>query len=275
MRMLIRVVPSFRNSLGCAVNTPPNFRALQRSRWSQTANADRGEAQALGSRQMALAVALLSLGACREGWTPLESRCIYQTAGQLEVSACAADCASVVRPWVANDTGGVPMCIKSQDEYDFLHTWVGRDVVYWTGFRRQGFGDGVVPPADWRTAVVHPQGAACSAGANPWFDSLMSHQRASPLLEHCTARPASHLRLRGCTATMEDHPVWSLDEPSTTGEVLTNFADSNGEQNCIFHEKNDWRQWIAMKLGHSPSSGYWCAEATTETDPHRLPSGDG
>ena len=146
---------------------------------------------------MALAAALLSLGACREGWTPLESRCIYQTAGQLEVSACAADCASVVRPWVANDTGGVPMCIKSQDEYDFLHTWVGRDVVYWTGFRRQGFGDGVVPPADWRTAVVHPQGSACSAASTPWFDSLMSHQRASPLLEHCTARPASHLCLRG------------------------------------------------------------------------------
>ena len=231
---------------------------------------------------MPLAAALLSLGACREGWTLLGSRCIHQTAGNLASSACAADCASVVRPWVANDTGGVPMCIKSQDEYDFLHTWVGRDVVYWTGFRRQGFGDGVVPPADWRTAVVHPQGAACSAGANPWFDSLMSHQRASPLLEHCAAaprtpdcaaRPASHLRLRGCTAVMEDHPVWSLNEPSN-GDIV--MSDTNGEQNCIARESNDVRQYFAWDLyGQAPSSGYWCAEASPKADPHRRPSGDG
>ena len=125
---------------------------------------------------MALAAVLFSLGACREGWAPLGSRCIHRTAGNVASSACAADCASVVRPWVANDTGSVPMCIKSQEEYDFLHSWVGYE--YWTGFRRQGLSDGVTPPADWRTAVVHPQGSACSAATIPWFDSLMSHQRA-------------------------------------------------------------------------------------------------
>ena len=213
---------------------------------------------------MPLAAVLFSLGACREGWTPLGSRCIRRTAGNVANSACAADCASVVRPWLANDTGSVPMCIKSQDEYDFLHTWVGSE--YWTGFERQGFSDGVTPPADWRTAVVHAQGSACSAGANPWFDSLMSHQRASPLLEHITARPASHLCLRGCTAALEDHPVWSLHEPSTGDDCCMN--DRNGEQNCIFHEREDWRFWIAWnEYGQAPSSGYWCAEASPETGP--------
>ena len=81
------------------------------------------------------------------------------------------------------------MCIDSQEEYDFLHSWVAGP--YWTGFQRQGFSESVAPPADWRTAVVHYQGSACSAGANPWFDSLMSHEGARPLLEHSTAaRPA-------------------------------------------------------------------------------------
>lgn len=125
---------------------------------------------------MALAAVMLALGVCREGWKPLGSRCVYQTAGQAVESACAADCASVVRPWVVNDTGGVPMCIKSQDEYEFVRSWVGD--AYWTGFRRLGASDNVAPPADWRTGVVHPQGSACSASANPWFDSLMSHDGA-------------------------------------------------------------------------------------------------
>ena len=136
------------------------------------------------------ATVLFSVGTCREGWLPFRSRCVFQTfPGQLASSACAADCASVVRPWVVNDTGGVPMCIKSQEDYEFLHSWVDRP--YWSGFQRLGLSDGVVPPMDWHTGVVHPQGLSCSAGANPWFDSLMSHQRASPLLEHCTARPPS------------------------------------------------------------------------------------
>ena len=138
---------------------------------------------------MALLLSVCSLAACREGWKSLGSRCVYQTAGQSAESACAADCASVVRPWIANDTGGVPMCIRSQGEHDFLHTWVGRE--YWTGFRRNGASDGVTPPDDWRTGLVHPQGSACSASANPWFDSLMRHQGAWPLLERarrCTQR---------------------------------------------------------------------------------------
>ena len=205
---------------------------------------------------MALAAVMLSLGACRDGWTPLGSRCVYQTVGQAAEAACAADCASVVRPWVANDTGGVPMCIQSQNEYDFLHSWVGS--VYWTGFRRQGFSDGVTPPADWRTAVVHAQGSACSAGANPWFDSLMSHEGARSLLEHCTARPAPHLRLRGCTAGPEDHPVWVVNEPSPADAVC--FNDVNSEQNCIIHRKSSWV--CPTEKGYSPSSGHWCAEAS-------------
>ena len=153
---------------------------------------------------MALVAALLSLGACREGWTPLESRCVWQTTGNLQDSACAADCASVVRHWVANDTGGVPMCIDSQDEYDFLHNWVGG--VYWTGFHRQGFDEGVAPPADWRTAVVHAQGSACSAGANPWFHSLMSHEGARPLLEHSTAPHAQRLT----SVCVGAQPPWKI-----------------------------------------------------------------
>ncbi len=80
----------------------------------------------------------------------------------------------------------------------------------------------------------------------------------------------------GCTAALEDHPVWSLNEPTISLDVTTNFKDANGEQNCIFHEKNDWRQWIAWnEYGRAPSSGYWCADASSETDPHRRPSGDG
>ena len=212
---------------------------------------------------MALAALTLSLGACRDGWTPLGSRCVYQTTGNRKHSACAAECASFARPWVTNDTGAVPMCIKSQDEYDFLHTWVGRE--YWTGFERQGFSDGVMPPADWRTAVVHAQGSACSAGANPWFDSLMSHEGASPFLEHCTARPAPHLRLRGCTAGPEDHPVWVVNEPSSADGVC--FNDDNSEQNCIIRRKLRWV--CPTEEGYTPSSGHWCAEASpkpTQTD---------
>ena len=139
---------------------------------------------------MALSAVMLSLGACRDGWASLGPRCVYKTAGQAAESACAADCASVVRPWVANDTAGVPMCIQSKDEYDFLQGWVDRE--YWTGFRRQGLDAGVTPPADWRTTVVHPQGSACSAGGNAWFDSLMNHEGA-PSLSSNTAPHAQRL----------------------------------------------------------------------------------
>ena len=219
---------------------------------------------------MALATVLFSMAACRDGWTPLGSRCVYQTAGNRESSACAADCASVVRPWVANDTGGVLMCIQSQDEYDFLDSWVGHE--YWTGFQRLGASDGVTPPADWRTGVVHPQGAACSAGANPWFDSLMSHQRASPLLEHCTARPAPHhLRVCECTAVSEDHPVWNLREPSNADTNC--FDDANGEQNCILRDKEKWRSYFCtIAAGETASSGWWCAEASPNPTPTHGPA---
>ena len=141
---------------------------------------------------MALLLSVCSLAACREGWKSLGSRCVYQTAGQSAESACAADCASVVRPWIANDTGGVPMCIRSQGEHDFLHTWVkdqaltGGSGAYWTGFRRLGTSDGVTPPADWHSATVHAQGSACNASTNPWFDTWMRHGGARSLLEHDT-----------------------------------------------------------------------------------------
>ena len=143
---------------------------------------------------MALAAVVLSLGACpenldptRSSWAQLGSRCVHSTKGASKEAQCAADCASSIvrRPWIANDTGRVAvptvLCIESQVDYDFLHTWVARE--YWTGFRRQGTSDGVTPPADWRSATVHAQGSACSAGTNPWFDSLMSHDGARPLLE--------------------------------------------------------------------------------------------
>ena len=76
---------------------------------------------------LAAVYVLLSLGACREGWTRLGSRCVHATEHVAVESECVAKCASVGnRPWLQNDTGvaAVPMCIKSQDEYDFLHTWV-------------------------------------------------------------------------------------------------------------------------------------------------------
>jgi len=138
---------------------------------------------------------LLSLGACREGWTRLESRCVHATEAQALESACVAKCASVVnRPWVQNDTGvaALPMCIKSRDEYDFLHTWVKDQALtqssgaYWTGFRRPGTSDGVTPPVAWHSAMVHAQGSACNASTNPWFDTWMSHEGARSLLEHDT-----------------------------------------------------------------------------------------
>ena len=149
---------------------------------------------------MALAAVLFSLGACREGWVPLGSKCVWKTTGSRMNSACASDCASVMRPWLANDTAGVQMCIDSQDEYDFLHSWVIGP--YWTGFQRQSSNPS---PADWRTAVVHAQGSACSAGANPWFDSLMSHQRASPLLSNTAPRA-----LRLTSACVGAQPLWKI-----------------------------------------------------------------
>ena len=168
--------------------------------------------------EMAFAAVLLTLGACREGWTQLGSRCVHATAPTSAESECAAKCASVVRrPWVANDTGpvAVPMCIKSQDEYDFLHTWIvnqaeaqnrkGVAGVYWTGFRRQGTSDGVTPPADWRTAMVHPQGSACSAGTNPWFDSLISHDGARSLLEHGTVHSQHPISVLACACVHSRH----------------------------------------------------------------------
>eukprot|EP00964_Phaeocystis_antarctica_P064346 scaffold38695_cov63-Phaeocystis_antarctica.AAC.1 len=116
-----------------------------------------------------MAVAAGGLGAFHKGWAPLEARCVYPTAGRGDEAGRAADCASVVRPWVANDTGGVPMSVKSQDEHNVLHSWANREC--WTGFRRLGTSDGASPPADWRTGVVHPQGPAYAFFGEPFTTS--------------------------------------------------------------------------------------------------------
>ena len=237
---------------------------------------------ALRLDNMALAAVVLSLGACREGWTQLGSRCIHATAPVIVESECAAKCASVgSRPWVANDTGIVTeqMCIKSQDEYDFLHTWVVNQAeangngAYWTGFRRLGTSDGVTPPADWRTAMVHPQGSACSAGTNPWFDSLISHDGARSLLEHGTVHsqhPISVLHVHVCTAAMQDHPVWNINEPGDHGgdgddAQCTQFSDEHNEQNCIVRETDRWHVCdVEQNTQNIKSEGYWCVETRPE-----------
>ena len=104
-----------------------------------------------------MAAPAVVLGACLKGWVT-EARCVHPTAGRGDEAGRAADCASVVRPWVAHDTDGVPMrSTKCQDEHGVLHSWANRE--YWTGFRWQGTSDGATPPADWRTGVVHPQGS--------------------------------------------------------------------------------------------------------------------
>ena len=89
-----------------------------------------------------MAAPAVVLGACLKGWVT-EARCVHPTAGRGDEAGRAADCASVVRPWVANDTGGVPMFTKSQDEHGVLHSWANRE--YWTGFPWQGTSDGAAP----------------------------------------------------------------------------------------------------------------------------------
>ena len=232
---------------------------------------------------MALAAVLLSLGACRTGWTQLGSRCVYATEHVAVESECVAKCASVGnRPWLQNDTGvaAVPLCIKSQDEYDFLHTWVkdqaltGGSGAYWTGFRRLGTSDGVTPPADWRSATVHAQGSACNASTNPWFDTWMSHVGARSLLEHDTVHSQHPISLLLCTAAMRDHPVWNLNEPGdsdhrggdTSGLGSTElqcveWSDENNEQNCIVRETDAWHRCdVEQNTQNNKSDGYWYAE---------------
>ena len=70
--------------------------------------------------------------------------------------------------------------------------------------------------------------------------------------------PASQRPPRVCTAVMEAHPVWSLNEPSTADSEV-GYSDGNDEQNCILRENEDWRRWVFKLLELSPSGGYWCA----------------
>ena len=64
-----------------------------------------------------MAAPAVVLGACLKGWVT-EARCVHPTAGRGDEAGRAADCVSVVRPWVAHDTDGVPMrSTKCQDEH--------------------------------------------------------------------------------------------------------------------------------------------------------------
>ena len=61
--------------------------------------------------------------------------------------------------------------------------------------------------------------------------------------------------------------MWGLNEPSTADNQCMSSADvENNEQNCIVRDHEDWRSdSCTLEAGLSPSSGYWCAEASPET----------
>ena len=75
-----------------------------------------------------------------------------------------------------------------------------------------------------------------------------------------------------CTAAMQDHPVWNLNEPgdSEPGEVsglsgferqCTQFSDENNEQNCIVRETDTWHECdVEQNTQKNKSDGYWYAE---------------
>ena len=65
--------------------------------------------------------------------------------------------------------------------------------------------------------------------------------------------------------------MWGLNEPSTADNQCMSSADvENNEQNCIVRDHEDWRSYSCTLKGVlSPSSGYWCADASPEADPHR------
>ena len=163
------------------------------------------------------------LGACRKGWVA-EDRCVYPRAGWGDEAGRAADCASVMRPWVANDTGGVPMMsTKCQDEHGVLHSWVDREYsVQW-----QGTSDGATPPADWRTEVVHPQGSAYPAVSGEPFASdagnvarpcksafsFNEDPSASSVRTGCDARPSlGEAQLRRVTYYVRRRPCGAEPE---------------------------------------------------------------
>ena len=61
--------------------------------------------------------------------------------------------------------------------------------------------------------------------------------------------------------------MWGMNEPGTTDDQCMSTPDvENGEQNCIVRDHEDWRSdSCTLEAGLSPSSGYWCAEASPET----------
>ena len=61
--------------------------------------------------------------------------------------------------------------------------------------------------------------------------------------------------------------MWGLNEPSTADNQCMSSKDvENHEQNCIVRDHEDWRSYSCTLKGVlSPSSGYWCAEASPET----------
>ena len=82
-----------------------------------------------------------------------------------------------------------------------------------------------------------------------------------------------------CTAAMQDHPVWNLNEPGDSDHSgdepselsflerqCTQFSDENNEQNCIVRETDTWHECdVEQNTQNVKSDGYWCAEP-----PHRL-----
>ena len=76
-----------------------------------------------------------------------------------------------------------------------------------------------------------------------------------------------------CTAAMQDHPVWNLNEPGdsdhrggdTSGLEGTElqcveWSDENNEQNCIVRETDAWHRCVEQNTQNIKSDGYWYAE---------------
>ena len=58
-----------------------------------------------------------------------------------------------------------------------------------------------------------------------------------------------------------------MNEPSAADNQCMSSKDvENHEQNCIVRDSEDWRAYsCTLETGLSPSSGYWCADASPET----------
>ena len=69
-----------------------------------------------------------------------------------------------------------------------------------------------------------------------------------------------------CTAAMQDHPVWNLNEPGDSdhrgGESgkCVEWSDESNEQNCIVRETDAWHRCdVEQNTQNNKSDGYWYA----------------